>query len=568
MERLRESTIMAVRQAPYWVGVLQSYITLKKRGRNWIGLCPFHSEKSPSFTVNEEKRLWHCFGCQQSGDVIGFVQKIESVGFVDAVQLIAARLNIPIEFEEVSPQQMAQASELDRLRPVMGMMRDFYISQLERYPKVLEYIKERGIADAIRHQFGLGYCPPDGGMGVLKQNGVGEDLIRQAGLGASHYDRFNHRLMFPITDEKGRTIAFGGRALGSDQTPKYMNSDESALFAKRRTLFGLDHAKTSIRKDGVSILVEGYMDVLSMHQAGFTNTVAALGTAFTAEHARILHRLGNRLILALDTDQAGITAMVKAYELASKAGLFVRIARYPGKDPADALAENRLEFEQALQNPVSMLAFQCEQVAMNPPTHLDEAIAIIDRLRTYFNQEEDPVVHRHFARVLARQLKIEPDDIMAKLTTTMPIVKRAYQAIKPSKSPVQQAEEQLLVAMAMNVQDRIRIMSNHGLDLLLTPLYRELAVAMLDFALVDHDLVAAIPNDQHRSLLTALLVDAPSILHTQDALLFLQRHRDEQQLKACHAKLAALESSPHSMESDIQAVLTDIMSITQRLRGE
>jgi len=567
MERLTEETIVAVRQAPNWIGVMSSYVALKKRGRNWLGLCPFHSEKTPSFTVSEDKRLWHCFGCQQSGDLIAFIQKIEAVGFSDAVQLIANRLGIPVAFDAVSAHQSAQDADMNTLRGILAMSKDWYRHAYEASAEAQAYMTERGITPDMARQFGIGYAPRTNGvMPFLKQKGIADEWVQRAGMGTPPYDRLAHRVVFPIADEKGRTIAFGGRALTPAQQPKYLNSDDTTLFAKRRTLFGLDHAKTSIKKTGTVILVEGYMDVIHMHQAGQSNTVAALGTAFTSEHARILQRMANRLVLALDTDDAGMAAMMRAYELAIHEGLTVRVAVYDGKDPADALLANPTGFLNAIEDPLSMLAYQFEQVCQHPPRHLDDAVAVVNRFVPFLKQEPDPVVQRHFIRQLATTIRVDPDAILAKLTDTMPMVRRTMTPVKPTQSPVQQAEEQVLVAMASQLNDRIEMMSQGADGLLVTPEYRALAVLMLDYPLVDVALVEAIPDEAQRSLLAGLLVNAPKTHHAKEALAFLKRHADEQTLGGYQEELARLESETPQQEAAIQAVLAKMMAVSQRIR--
>ncbi|NDD66484.1 DNA primase [bacterium] len=567
MERLTEDTIIAVRQAPHWIGVMSSYVALKKRGRNWIGLCPFHSEKSPSFTVSEEKRLWHCFGCQQSGDLIAFIQKIEAIGFSDAVQLIANRLGITVAFDAVPAHQSAHDADMNTLREMLGMAKAFYRQAFESSAEAQAYLAERGVTPEMARQFGIGYSSRTHGvMAYLKQKGMPDDMVQRAGLGTPPYDRLAHRVVFPIADEKGRTIAFGGRALTPAQQPKYLNSDETPLFAKRRTLFGLDHAKGAIKKTGTVILVEGYLDVIHLHQAGKANTVAALGTAFTTDHARIIQRMANRLVLALDTDDAGMAAMMRAYELAIKEGLTVRMAVYEGKDPADALQANPTAFLSALDDPLSMLAYQYKRVCQHPPQHLDDAVAVVNQFVPFLKQEQDPVVQRHFIRQLATTIRVDPDAILAKLTDTMPVVRRAMPSVKPTQSPVQQAEEQVLVAMASQLNERITMMSQGVDGWLITPSYRELAVLMLDYPLVDGALLEAIPHEGLRSVLAGLLVNAPKTHHTKEAVAFLKRHADEQTLKGYQEELSRLESETPQQEEAIQAVLAKMMDLSQRIR--
>ncbi len=359
------ATIERVRDRADIVAVISETVpSLKRRGRSFVGLCPFHKEKSPSFHVNPDRGFFHCFGCKESGSVIDFVMKQESATFPEAVRSLAERYNIEIE-EDRGPERPEQ-DRLKKLRDdlysVNAAAATFWEEELktnEHAHFAHEELKKRGIPfgeseeiDGVLRGFRMGYAPSgwDGLAVYFRKQGISPYAAEQVGLlvprssgGSGHYDRFRHRLMFAVVDEKGRVVAFSGRALpalpedGQKESPaKYMNSPESPIYTKGHTLFGLHQARHEIRKAEEAILVEGNFDVVSLHARGIQNVVAPLGTAFTVEQAKLLRRFAPRAVLAFDGDSAGKKATRAAREAIATAGLSARVLRIPeGKDPDD-----------------------------------------------------------------------------------------------------------------------------------------------------------------------------------------------------------------------------------------
>ncbi len=358
-------TISLVRERTNIVAVItESVPSLKRRGRSWVGLCPFHKEKTPSFHVNPDRGFFHCFGCQESGSAIDFLMKHDSLTFPEAVRALADRCGI-----EVQEDQKRDTTEFDRakkhkddLLAVMNVAATFYERQLHEHADkayAIEELDKRGLKpdqDVIQ-QFRIGYAPAawDSLAQHLKAQGLSPALGEQVGLlvprqggGGGHYDRFRHRLMFAVMDTQGRVVAFSGRALreiteevGKDPPPKYVNSPESAVYTKGNLLFGLFQARHAIRQDDAAILVEGNFDVVSLHARGLQNVVAPLGTAFTDEQAKLLCRYSHRAVLCFDGDGAGRKATRAAKQPCRDAGLSVRVAVMPsGQDP-DALAREK-----------------------------------------------------------------------------------------------------------------------------------------------------------------------------------------------------------------------------------
>ena len=334
-----------IRQRADIVELISPHVALRKRGKRLVGLCPFHQERTPSFTVDAETGLWHCFGCKAGGDLFRFVEMIEKVTFAEAVEHLGRRLGI-------APRQPADAArqrQRDRLLELHEEAARFFQAQLQTRPgkKALAYLEHRGVSSQAIEDFALGYAPNswDSLLQAMEKRGFpGQELVR-AGLAAPReggfYDRFRDRLLFPIRDAGGRVVAFGGRALSEDQTPKYLNSPETPLFQKGRLLYAFDRARRAMDEAERAIVVEGYLDVIACHEGGFAETVATMGTALTADHVEVLRRRVPQLVLAFDSDSAGLAAALRARELFAAAGLSVRVVTVPeGVDP-DQVVRNQ-----------------------------------------------------------------------------------------------------------------------------------------------------------------------------------------------------------------------------------
>jgi DNA primase len=302
--------------------IVGQVVKLKRAGENWKGLCPFHTEKTPSFTVNPKRNIYHCFGCGVGGDAFGFLMRQDRVTFPEAVRALAERAGVTL------PNAGTRAPEVDgkieALRRVMGLAAEFYTTSLwERGgEKARAYLEQRGVDSEVARRFGLGYAPESWNalLSALGRQGIGEELLVQAGLILSRqnqpgfYDRFRGRLLFPIRDVQGRVVAFGGRALSGEE-PKYLNSPETPLYVKGQVLYALDVAKGAMRERSRAILVEGYLDCLMAHQHGFGETVAALGTAFTTGQLGLLRRYADEVVALFDADAAGQKASTRLEEM-------------------------------------------------------------------------------------------------------------------------------------------------------------------------------------------------------------------------------------------------------------
>lgn len=363
-----------VRQASDIVQVVQQWVPLKKAGANWKGLCPFHNEKSPSFNVHPAKQIYHCFGCGEGGDVFAFVQKMQKTGFSEALRWLAERAGIPLpplEGDEPARQAAAQRQRReDSQVRLLELAAAWFRRNLEEGTEgqaARDYADRRGLDPATREAFQLGYSPADGralGLAAAKKGFTEQDLL-ESGLAVKNergvYSRFRGRLMFPIHDPKGRLVGFGGRVMGEGE-PKYLNSPETPLFSKGRLLYPWIQAREALGKRREALVCEGYMDAIACHQAGLRQAVASLGTALTDEHARLLKRYVDRVLLVFDTDAAGLRAARRAGEPLLGAGLEVRVARLRGaKDPDELLRrEGPDALKQALEGAQALVGFCVE----------------------------------------------------------------------------------------------------------------------------------------------------------------------------------------------------------------
>ena len=335
-----EDVIEEVRSRNDIVSVISEYVKLPRKGSSYFGLCPFHNEKSPSFSVSPDKQMYYCFGCGAGGNVFTFIQEYENYSFPEAMKFLAERAGITLPEKEYSQEERRAQDLRTRILNVNKMAAKYYYYQLrtENGRQAMEYLKNRRLSDETIRSFGLGYSNKYSNdlYLYLKKQGVSDELLRESGLmnvdeRKGMYDKFWNRVIFPIMDVNNRVIGFGGRVMG-DGKPKYLNSPETAVFDKSRNLYGLNVARTARKKS--MLVCEGYMDVISMHQAGFKNSVASLGTALTTQHASLLKRYTDEVILTYDSDGAGIKAALRAIPMLKAAGISTRVLHMnPYKDP-------------------------------------------------------------------------------------------------------------------------------------------------------------------------------------------------------------------------------------------
>jgi len=396
------------------VDVVGSYVRLKKAGANYKALCPFHKEKTPSFMVNRERGIYKCFGCGASGNAITFVMETQKVGFVEAVKTLAARVGMKVPVTDSDP---ARSERYERLYEAL----EFAAQQAEDLlwnsgagRRAREYLQERGISTETARTFRLGYADPSGVYLVRKARGLPVwPALGAAGMvlegRSGPRDMFRNRLLFPICNASGRVVGFGGRSLDGTE-PKYINTRESLLFRKGSLLYGLTQAKPRIRESGAAILVEGYTDVIALHQAGFRNAVASAGTAMTEAQAAGLKRYADTVIVAFDGDEAGRNAALRSLEVLLGAGLDVRVAPLdPGEDPDSAVRKTgRDGFQRTLDEAVDAVAFAAVHEGGNPR----EREAAMRRVAALLAAAGDPVRRRILTEKAADVLGV-PEEVLA-----------------------------------------------------------------------------------------------------------------------------------------------------------
>jgi len=406
------------------VDLISGHVTLKKAGRYFKGLCPFHQEKTPSFYVDREKGLWHCYGCQRGGDAFTFVMETGRLSFAEAAETLARRAGVPLDR---SPDAARQASERDRLYRALEAAAGFFQAQLndpQRGRPARDYLGRRGVDRATAERFRLGYAPDawDELLRALGNRGYPPALLERAGLvnlrpsGDGHYDVFRHRVVFPIIDLQDRVVAFGGRALEGGE-PKYLNSRETAVFAKGRTLYALNWAREAIRRLDEIVVVEGNMDALTAHQFGITNTVASLGTALTAEQVAVMKRMASRAVIVYDADAAGQAAMERALALFEEADLPVRAVVLPAGDPDEFLRAHGAEaFRSLLGQALPIFEYQMAAVAARvDPTTVEGKVRVVDELVSALALVANPVRQAEYVRLVAERFDVSEDAVRQRL---------------------------------------------------------------------------------------------------------------------------------------------------------
>jgi len=380
---LNDGTLEEIKSRVDIVDLISDYLSLKKSGQNWKGLCPFHTEKTPSFTVSPAKQIYHCFGCGSGGDIFSFLLKYENLTFPEALGTLAKRAGVTLkEFKKST----TKAGEKETLLSMHKDALSFFMQSLKKNPGAAEYLKRRRIDFRTQGLFSLGYAPKswDSLMKFLQKKGYKAETINKAGLVVrgkkGFYDTFRDRIIFPISDLKGDVVAFGGRTINGSE-PKYLNSPETIIFNKGKVLYGLNFARNSIKKTGYALFVEGYMDVLAVSLNGFPNTVASMGTALTPEHGKLIKRFTEDAILAFDSDASGIRAAKSAAGILLESGINVKVIVFPGEDDPDSFLENngKEAFAKLLEHPLSIVDFLTMQ---NMDKHLlaREVLEIIDKV--------------------------------------------------------------------------------------------------------------------------------------------------------------------------------------------
>lgn len=488
-----EELIQSVIEANDIVDVASGYMTLKRVGNSFKGKCPFHNEKTASFTVSREKQLYHCFGCGAGGNVITFIMEMEKLPFMDALKFLAARANIILP-EKQNQQEDHQAYEKKkRLYELHREAANYYYKILKTNKPARDYLMKRGISQETIREFGLGYASEEWTRltEFLSSKGFSMEELLDSGLvlaseSKRHYDRFRSRIMFPIVNPRGQIVGFGGRLMVTDQNgPKYLNSPETSIFSKSYELYNLNHCKNYM-ETGRLLIVEGYMDVISLYQKGIKNTVAALGTAFTPFHGKILERYANEVIIAFDGDSAGKSATEKAMNILKKTSLNVKILNLPTNEDPDSFVQKygQQGFEESVAKALTIIEYELELLkSLNDLSQTDGRLRYGNEAIKILRQLETLVEIDYYSKMVAGETGINQEVIRREVMRSKTRADNPAQVIKPSRSGVitqkipkaYQKAQELAIRYCLK---RPEIINTFPIDYLTDPFYKDLLLTI------------------------------------------------------------------------------------------
>lgn len=564
------------------VALISAHAALKKSGRYFKGLCPFHQEKTPSFHVDPERGLFHCFGCGRGGDIFDFVMQTANLSFMEAAEELARRAGVPFD---VSPQAAQRASDREQLLRALDAARAYFREGLKASRGAQAYLARRGVRPDIADRFHLGYAPAgwEGLLTALGTRGFPAALLEQAGLvgarsGGGHYDVFRDRLMFPIFDLQDRPVAFGGRALDGSE-PSYLNSRETPVFAKGRTLYGLNLARDAIRETGEALVVEGYMDVLAAAQFGFLHAVATLGTALTADQVALLRRFASKAVLLYDSDAAGELATERGLTLFEEAEVAARVAILPaGEDPDDFLRKRGPEaFARALETALPMFDYRVARAACKHDSKSREGkIRLADEVLIVIQSVANPVRKAEYVRALAERFDLSEEALRQRLRARQRSGRTAGVSdgtVTPSGDRARERAERLLLHMMVQEPGRRKEMGRRlSADSFATPSHQNLARVLLAAPDADAETLRERLDDETASLLMHFVFEQAPVTErdreraVDEALRYLT-HREPAEVerrRLWDAIQAAQAKGDHLEVSRLQAMYAELMVAAKR----
>ena len=579
MAKIPQDIVDRVRDTADIVDVVSQYVDLKHRGANYFGLCPFHGEKTPSFSVAPAKQIYHCFGCSTGGNVFSFLMEYQKVSFPEAVKTLADRYNIPIQYEEGEGGSELFSSLYELHNIAVKLFQDNLFSQ--RGESALAYLTDRGLTEDILKQFKVGFAMDSWDQLVKQCTGKGftKSHINQSGLFTQSekgtFDRFRSRVMFPIFHPSGKPIAFGGRIFGVEDPAKYLNSPETPLYKKSDVFYGLQASRDAIRKTGFAVLVEGYMDFLQLYQAGIHPLVAVSGTAFTQRHALALSRITQKVVLLYDGDNAGGNAAIRAGWVLLKAGLEPTIVRPPGdQDPDDWVrAVGRNDVLSAIESPTSFLDFHLEFHSGKSLEGAERRQYILDLMRE-IRSIQDGIVRNDLVRILSEKLMVDEHDLVrvmkSQRVNPVQYTDQTDQGDEIPKftSTVDRAQIELLQLLALEKQStRQYVQENVSLALFTTPLLKKVAEFLLDEKLsVESSAIIEYFQDKHErdSVAQILFAETQNIPPEQivsDCLKILKSMPLKERIQSLRIQIREKESNG----DDPQKELDEVIKLQQEL---
>ena len=594
-------TLQQIRDRIDIVDVISRYVTLSKTGQNFKGLCPFHSEKSPSFSVSPGRQMFHCFGCAVGGDAFTFLMKQEGMGFMEAVQELAQLSGVTLTVEERGGRLEKSGFARERYQYIHAIAAEWFQKNLidaQIGQKTRDYLERRGMSSDIVKQFGLGYAPPgwNGLLHVLEKAGVKREEAFQSGLVIKKeesppnsgirnqgYDRFRDRVMFPIANNRGQVIAFGGRGLTDDQTPKYLNSPETPWFSKGRTLFGFDRSRVVASRLDRLILVEGYFDVLALHQAGIEYVAAPLGTALTHDHVHAIRRHVKTVFLFFDGDAAGVAAALRTLELFANTGITVKVMPLPsGEDPDTFIRSHGIdEFRQLEGAASTLLNFSIQASLKGQKTaSIEERVRCVDDVLRILQKTNNPIEREEQIQVISEQLGIRQQSLIDRYPKLREKPKRSFE--KRPESPLAQVGPKILPKGSPEERDLVMLLLQGGLsvkhleqlrvEMFSDSLYRQIMELALKHMSADGGIdveslcAEALTVEAIGSLVTRLTLTEShfddSSSHFQECLATLERKHLQTSLRQLIAELQLAEQEQRS--DDIQRLIKEIDDLRGR----
>jgi DNA primase len=591
MGRIADEKIDEIRERTDIVEVVSSYLPLKHSGVNHQGLCPFHQEKSPSFNVNSARQIFHCFGCGVGGNVFSFLMRMEGLSFPDAVRRLGEKVGVEVEEEAVSPEEVRRRDERERILRINEVAGEFYQQLLlteEEGAPGRRYLRQRGYESETVRTFQLGFAP--GGWeslakhlaakGFSREDSQKAGLVRPGKQERGDYDLFRNRLLFPIHDLQGRKVAFGGRVL-DDSLPKYINSPETAVYHKGQTLYGLYQARDAMRHNGEALVVEGYFDVLALHRAGFAGAVATCGTALTADHARLLKRYADKVLLIFDEDAAGRQATFRAMDALLPVGLSVSVVSMPaGEDPDSLLkekGEQGFRFCLDAARPV-MEVFIEDQLRINDESVEGRARAAqqaLERIKRLPGDLERSLYMKRLAELTGLDVEL----LKSKVRDGVPAsqLRRAPAQSNPVRKPAAdtgQTQKYLLRLMLVDDKQRRLVRQEGTADLFIDDLFRGLAEYLLsredEQGNLPDDLIDAALDADQQSLLASLTFQEAGDWADNAEKIFTdcRRAASNYTLKRRLKEIARLEEEARNNNDDVglKSFLRERMEINQKLK--
>ena len=538
--------------------LIGEYVKLERAGSRLRALCPFHSEKTPSFYVNPDSGLFHCFGCKASGDVISFVQRIENLDFGEAVKFLAEKYNIPLKYTN----EAYDKTEKDEIYEILKDAHKYYLENLKPNSKPYNYLLNRGINEETIEFLQLGFAPENGVINYLRKKGFSSELIEKAGLTVGRgTDRFRNRVMFPIFNLFDKVIAFGGRIIEKiDNVPKYLNSPTTPVFEKKNVLYGLNFTKDFIRKRDFIILVEGYMDFASLFQNGVFEVAAALGTAFTDRHAKLIRRFASKVYLSFDADEAGLKAAVRSFEILANEGLFVYAINLPeGEDPDSFVSKNGKEsfymlLEKAKEIPIFLTEYFVEKGNFKSKS-LSEKLASIKLILETVAKVDDRIRRGYYIREIASMLDVSEQNLSEELSKlSSKEFKRGFKPKEDSTVSFSEEEKALLCYIAFNPEEKEEIFSDLTGYIENLPCYSYVKILVdTEYSVIGH-IAHELPEELRRivSAVDSVTSDKNYILKS------IKRLSLKKQIDEINEKLKTFASSLTDEEKD--------MLLSQKLR--